>query len=532
MTSTFHSLETAKRSLYTQTTALSTTGHNISNANTAGYSRQVVKTQATSAFEMPGLRNWTSAGQLGSGVEVTAIARVRDSYLDDQFRGENSKLGAWEVRQETLSKLESIVNEPSDTGLSSVLNKFWSAWSDFSKDPQDITNRKIIKETTLAMTDSLNQTAKQLDAMTTDLTANIDLKATEINSYLQTIAQLNQNIAKVEYLGNNANDLSDQRDYAVDQLSKIANVSITKLDTGYQVSVGGTVAVAGGAVTAPVTAEGLKTAYDNGALSSGEIYGMFMSRDKYVVDYRNQLDTLANTLATGTFEMTLPAGSVIPEGTTLTTKNADGTTTNTLYNNTANNRTLTSDLVVQVDGINGLMKLGYTLDGSKPAAGVDLFTAGTQGGGIITAGNITLNKAIQDNPNLIASSFRVTGAGTDQESVVTGNAGIALIMADMKSTKFDFGAGASTPITLDDYFSSITGQLGVQAQEATRQVQNTSQLAEQVDTLKQSVSGVSLDEEMTNLVKFQQAYNASARFMTTFDEMLDKLINGTGTVGR
>ncbi len=529
MTSTFHSLETAKRSLFTQTTALGTTGHNIANANTAGYSRQVVNTKATTAFETPGLRNWVNPGQLGSGVEVTSITRVRDSYLDDQFRGENSGLGSWSVRQETLSKLEAVVNEPSDTGLSAVMNNFWSAWSDFSKDPQDITNRKIIKETTLAMTDSLNQTSKQLDAMTTDLTANINLKATEVNSLLQTIADLNAGINKVESLGNNANDLSDQRDHAVDQLSKIANVTVTKQDAGYQVSLGGTVAVAGTTVT-PVTEATLKAAYDGGTLNKGELYGMFVSRDDYVVDYRAQLDTLANTMANGKFEVTLPSGSVLPDGTTLNVVNADGTETSTTFSNASNNRTLTGDLKVKVDGINGLMKIGYTIDGAKPSAGVDLFTASS--GGAITAGNITLNQQIQNNPNLIASSFRVNGAGTTGETVVKGNAGLALIMADMKSMRFDFGAAASTPVTIDDYFSSITGQLGVQSKEAARQAQNATDLSDQVESLRQSVSGVSMDEEMTNLVKFQQAYNASARFMTTFDEMLDKLINGTGTVGR
>ncbi|GGN93250.1 flagellar hook-associated protein FlgK [Saccharibacillus kuerlensis] len=528
MTSTFHSLETAKRSLYTQTTALSTAGHNIANANTAGYSRQVVNTKAAAAFETPALRNWLNPGQLGSGVEVTSITRVRDSYLDDQFRGENSGMGAWTVRQETLSKLEAIVNEPSETGLSAVLNNFWSAWSDFSKDPQDITNRKIIKETTLAMTDSLNQTSKQLDAMTTDLTANINLKATEVNSLLQAVADLNAGIKKVENLGNNANDLSDQRDYAVDQLSKIANVTVTKLDTGYEVSLGGNIAVSGTTVT-PVTEASLKEAYGSGALNKGELYGMFVSRDDYVVDYRSQLDTLANTLANGEFKTTLPAGSVLPEGTQLTVISADGTETETTFSNANNNRTLTDSINVKVAGINGLMKIGYSIDGTTPSAGIDLFSGS---GGTITAGNITLNTLIQNNPNLIASSFRVTNPGTASETVVAGNAGLALIMADMKSTKFDFGSAASTPVTIDDYFGSITGQLGVESQEAARQAQNATSLADQVETLRQSVSGVSMDEEMTNLVKFQQAYNASARFMTTFDEMLDKLINGTGVVGR
>ncbi|MNI63688.1 flagellar hook-associated protein FlgK [compost metagenome] len=127
--------------------------------------------------------------------------------------------------------------------------------------------------------------------------------------------------------------------------------------------------------------------------------------------------------------------------------------------------------------------------------------------------------------------MRVTGAGTANEKVVIGNNDMALAMAGLKTAKFDFGAALSTPGTVDDYFSSIVGQLGVQTQEAERQAKNAEQLTEQVSLNRASVSGVSLDEEMTDLIKFQHAYSAASRFMTTFDELLNKLINGTGRVG-
>jgi flagellar hook-associated protein 1 FlgK len=245
---------------------------------------------------------------------------------------------------------------------------------------------------------------------------------------------------------------------------------------------------------------------------------MIVSRDKYVADYQKQLDQFANTLVNGKIQVAIPAGSVLPEGTML-----NGIT----Y--TGSNRTLTSDLTVTVQGINGLHKLGYGISNGTPVAGGDFFAS--KGGGAVTAGNITLNQAIIDNPSLIATSMRTTGTGTS-ESVVKGNNGLALLMANLKDTKFDFGGGLTAPTTIDDFFKAIVGQVGVQANEAKRQSDNAQILTAQVEQNRQAVSGVSLDEEMSNMIMFQHAYSAAARAMTSFDEMLDKLINGTGLVGR
>lgn len=526
MTSTFHSIETAKRSLNTQTAALNTTGHNISNANTEGYSRQIVKMQASLPMEAYGFLRSTAAGQMGTGVEFNSIERVRQSYLDDQYRNENSNLGSSSVRHDTLQKLEALMNEPSDTGLRKVLDNFWSAWSDLSQDPENITNRKIVSETTKALTDALNQMSTQLNTLDSDLTKSISLKASETNTLLQTVADLNNNITKLEGLGDNPNDLRDQRDLAIDKLSKIANVQVTQLSNGYQVTLGGQLVVSGSVVTAPVSAESLKAAYDGGALSSGEAFGLFMSRDRYVAEYKTQMDQLANTLANGDVEITLPAGTVLPEDTVLNT-GTNGTAVT--YSNANNNRTLTTDTKVTVKGINGLLQLGYTVSGATPETGVALFTA--KDGGVITAGTIILNPVISNDPNKISTSMRVTGTGTANEKVVIGNNDLALVMAGMKTAKFDFGTALSSTGSVDDYFSAIVGQLGVQTQEAERQTKNAEALTEQVEMSRQSVSGVSLDEEMTDLIKFQHAYSAASRFMTTFDELLNKLINGTGRVG-
>lgn len=525
MPSTFHSIETAKRSLFTQTAALNTTGHNISNANTEGYSRQVVKMQPSRPMEAYGILRSTAAGQIGTGVEFSSIERVRQTYLDDQYRNESSSYGAWSIRSSTLEKLETIMNEPSDSGIRKVLDNFWNAWSDLSQDPENITNRTIVKETALALTDALNQTGKQLDALSSDLTSNITLKATEINSLLTSVADLNNSITRLEGLGDNPNDLRDQRDLAIDKLSKLANVQVTQLDNGYQVTLGGQIVVAGDQVT-NVSADSLKAAFDGGTLSGGEVFGMFVSRDTYVTTYKGQMDQLALTLATGDIQVTLPAGTVLPEGTVLNTGLNGSPMT---YSNAANNRRLNADTPVTVQGINGLLQLGYTVNGTSPEKGLPLFTS--IGGGTLTATNITLNPDIKNDPNKIATSMRVSGAGTTNEAVVIGNNDLALLVAGLKNAKFDFGAALSQPGTVDDYFGSIIGQLGVQSAEAERQASNAQTLTENVDMSRQSVSGVSLDEEMSNLIKFQHAYSAASRFMTTFDELLNKLINGTGRVG-
>ena len=504
MRSTFHTLETAKRSLFTQQAAINTVGHNIANANTKGYSRQIVNMSAARPIEAYGLNRSVAPGQLGTGVEFTSINRIRTSFLDDQFRNQNKYLGSYEVQADTLDKLETIVNEPGNSGIRTVLENFWNSWSDLSKDPENVTGRKIVRENALALVDTFNQTSRQLADLSADLTNNIEVKATEMNTLLNTIASLNNEIRRIEGLGDNANDLRDQRDLLTDDLSKIVNVTVLDTDAGYSISMGGTALVTGTAVT-PVTADVLSDAYASGDLNSGEVHGMIVSRDVYVADYRRQLDTLANTMANGEIQVIVPAGSVLP-----------GTTT-----------PLAVDTAVTVNGINGLHKLGYTLEGgTPPATGLDLFTfaAGASG---ITADSIRLNPVIAADTNKIATSLRLDTSG----NVVKGNNTLALLMAELKDVKFGFdetsAGGGIYNSTLGDYYNSLVGALGVQAQEANRQLINTKTQLDQVDSSRQSVSGVSLDEEMSNLIRYQHAYSAAARLMSTFDEMLNKLINGT-----
>ncbi|WP_315372806.1 flagellar hook-associated protein FlgK [Paenibacillus xylanexedens] len=517
MTSTFHSIETAKRSLFTQTTALSTTGHNVANANTEGYSRQKVNMQASIPMEPFAFLHSTTPGQLGTGVEFDSITRVREKFLDDQYRNENTNFGSWSIQRDTLEKLEAIVNEPSDTGFRTVMDNFYKSWSDLSKNPEDVTARRIVKETTLALTDAMNQISRQLDNLNKDLDNNIEVKANEIQGYLGNIANLNSAIVKVESLGDNANDLRDQRDLMTDKLSKIININVTDSPQGYQIQMGGEALVTGGAAQVVVDSAFLNNAYTAGTLNNGEVHGMIKSRDTLVSDYQKQMDDLANTLANGDIEITIPLGSVLPE--------------NNPWGLTGGARKIDESFPnpVTVKGLNGLHQLGYSMDGTN-SPGLPFFTA-TGGGTSITAGNISLNAEILADPNKIATSLRTTTDASGTESIVKGNNTLAILLANLKDTPMKTADGLRTA-TIGAQFSAIVGQLGVQSQEAARQTSNTEFLVQQVETRRQSVSGVSLDEEMANMIKFQHAYSASARFMTTYDELLDKLINSTGTVGR
>jgi len=535
MRSTFMGLEISKRALFTQQAALNTTGHNIANSNTQGYSRQVVNMVASSPLEYPGLQRSTVPGQMGQGVEFDQITRIREKFLDDQYHNENKSLGDWSIRKDTLDKIEAIINEPSDTGIRQTVEAFWNSWQELSKSPENTTARVLVKERALAMTDAFNQTSKQLADLKSDLTTNIGIKATQANTYVSQIAKLNEDIYRIEGLGDNANDLRDQRDLIMDNLSKIVNITHTEDSNGYNVNMGSVNLVTGKDVGTTLTSDLLQSSAASGDLNSGEVYGMIQSRDNYVANYQFQLDSMVKTLVQGDVQTTLPKGMVVPEGTTLTVVNADGTTSTRNFTGTIAQRTLTDDLNVSVKGFNGLHQLGYSAT-SPLASGVPFFSLKT-GESDFSAGSITINPDILSDPSKISSSARSFTDTDGVVKVVKGNNDMALLLAGLKDKKvsFDPTTSGNTVLkdgTFDEFYRSIVGQLGVQSQEATRQTTNQQTLVDQVDSNRMGVSGVSLDEEMSNMIKFQKSYSAAARMMTTYDEMLDKIINSMGVVGR
>jgi flagellar hook-associated protein 1 FlgK len=511
MGSTFTGIEISKRSLFSHQAALTTTGHNISNSNTKGYTRQTVNLVAARPLEAVGLMRTTVAGQSGQGVEFSSITRIREGYLDAQFMNENKSLGQWTIRSDALEKLEKIVNEPSDTGIRQTIEGFWNAWQELTKYPDSRTNRVLVKERTIALTDSLNSTAVKLNELASDLTENIKVRAQQMDTILGGVAKLNEEIYRVEGLGNDANDLRDQRDLLVDELSGYINVTIIEDTRGYNISMGSTALVTGNSKDVEMTQSFLESSFGTN-LQNGEVAGMIFSRDQLVTSYKEDLNAMVRSIVQGEVEITLPANTILPSGVTVTDANG-----------TEFSGTLTSDTTVVVNGLNGLHQLGYTLN-DTPGQPFFQITAGKE------AETIKMNPDILDNVFLIAASNRTFVDEAGNTKVVKGSNEMALLIAGLKNKKFEYKEGQSG--TVDDYFRSIIGELGVQGQEAHRQLENQKALVEHVESRRQSVSGVSMDEEMTNMIKFQHAYNAAARAMTTCDEILDKVINGMGVVGR
>lgn len=232
MRSTFHGLETSKRAILTQTTALTTLGHNIANASTEGYTRQRVNLSATRPLEAMGMNRSVNPGQIGTGVQYDSITRVRDSFLDLQYRRENQTFSSWEVRNSTISSIEGIINEPSATGLSSVMNKFWNSWEVLNRDPTLLSARIDVVGSAVNFADTLQHVGKSLVNVSADIDSNISSKVNEANIITQEISQLNAFIRRTEAFGDNANDYRDQRDLLIDKLSALVDVQVTETPEG------------------------------------------------------------------------------------------------------------------------------------------------------------------------------------------------------------------------------------------------------------------------------------------------------------
>jgi flagellar hook-associated protein 1 FlgK len=504
MGSTFAGLEIAKRGLYAQQSALNTTGHNIANANTEGYTRQRVNMEATSPFPYPSLTNDRQAGQVGTGVLVSSIERLRERFLDLQYRGNNNNVGEYGAQADALGKVESIIGEPSDKGLKSTMNEFWNSWQKLTQRPNDVPTRETVLQSGKTLAQTINFIATDLNNLQNNINQEVKDKTDEINTITSQIAALNQQINDIVPHGYQPNDLYDKRDLLIDQLSKMIDINV---DTT-QVSVGGKqvdgavnitikntddgsgnpISLVNGTTNSPMTTSAnARTLADGtersdiyvggvkidflGSNISGELHGLIYSRDVSVQNYINRLDGLANSLIT------------------------------------------------QVNSLS---------DPSKPFFNPLTPQAGTAAGG--AAGAIEVVITAND---IKAGDPAVAGDNTNAQAMYNLKTTTQAIQWDHVS---DDGTWPGSPETTNATFDGFTGQmvsaLGIESQKAQRLLDNSQILLSDVENNRQSISGVSLDEEMSNMIKFQHAYNAAARTITTMDEMLDKIINSMGLVGR
>lgn len=498
MRSTFFGLDIARKALAAQQRALDVTGHNIANQATPGFSRQRAVLTTTNPYTVPGMHTGSAAGQVGTGVQVSTIYRLRDSYIDYQLRSQNQYLGKATAENQTLDRVEGIFSDLQGAGLKTAIADYFNAWQDLSRDGSNETVRAIVQQRGEAVADMFRHVDGQLTDVVNDINHGIRLTVTDINSIADRIGALNTQIQASELGGRNANDLRDRRDLLIDELSGLVDLHVFESHGQLSLIVNGVSLVRHDAVTHMTLTDSyhpdtnlhevvwVTTAGGEGnpvGAESGRLAGLVSSRTK-TLGYMRQLDTLALEFATAVNEQH-------QKGITLE-RNADGEPIGG------------GDFFVSSEG---------EVDPDRP----------------ISARFIFVHSDILDEDRGVG---RIAAAEIDDEdNVVPGDGANALAIAQIRNKLLfaDSAAGHSQgTATLEQYYEAIIGTLGVDAQHALHILDNQSLLVEQLEMRRSSVSGVSLDEEMTNMIQFQHAYNAAARLITVIDSVLDTLINRTG----
>jgi flagellar hook-associated protein 1 FlgK len=519
MTSTFHGLEVAKRGMFAQQSALSTTSHNIANANTPGYSRQRVNFEQTEPFPTASLNRPNIAGQIGTGVEAETVQRIREGFLDVQYRTENNKLGYWESRANALEKMEEIMNEPSDTGLSVTLDRFWQSLQDLAVNPTNAGARSVVRERGIAVAETFNYLATSIKSIQEDLKNELEVTVKEINSLALQINNINKQISEIEPHGYLPNDLYDERDRLLDQLSSLANIKVTNTPSG-----GNALEIAEGSMTVEIVD-------DNGKVLGTLVDAKSDRVNELSVGY-NSNNGLADSIEIGSkklgvleFNSTGKISSLIDSyGYTYTS--GESVFEKGLYPDMLGN--LDTMAFEFAEKFNEIHQEGYSIKdyNSGEHTSVDFFSFGD---GLLTdsKGAASLFRVSQE---IINSTDAIAAAYPDSSGEINlGNSQNAIRLAEVKNKTFSIGGNTTS---FQNFYEGVIGGMAVDAQEAERLTSNSQVLRDAVDERRQSVSAVSLDEEMTNMIQFQHAYNASARMITMQDEILDRIINGMGLSGR
>jgi flagellar hook-associated protein 1 FlgK len=461
----FSTLNLASRSLQAQMTGIEVTGQNISNINTPGYSRQTVQISASPDIA-------TSVGPEGTGADATSIQQMVSNLLNNQIQSQNSTSGYWNSQQSALQSAENGLDEflngssstsstsstgsTSDSGLSGQLTALFNAFQSVATSPTSISARQALISQAQTVAASFNNIDSQLTSLKSSLNSSLSSNVTSANQLLTGIATLNSQIATAQFSGGNANDLSDEREQDLENLSQLTNITTSSGANGaVNVTIGGQTLVSGNTVN-----DTLQT-YDAGG---GQM--------------------LVQT-ATGKVNLTLTGGSM--QG---TIDARDGT----LATMQSSVNTLASTLITQV---NTTQSGGYGLTGTTGNS----FFNGTD------ASTITVNPSLVNDPSLVQASDSATAPGDNT---------VALALANLATTT---QSGLDNQ-TFNDSYDSTVQDLGTALQNANTEVTNQTAVTSMLSTQRGSVSGVNVDEEMTNMMTFQQAYQASAQLVTTINTML------------
>lgn len=622
MGSTFSGIELGKRSIMAHTDAISTAGHNISNANTEGYSRQRVQLKEFDPLYRPDLERPERAGMIGQGIDVQSITRIRDEMLDQRITAQQNQESYWDTRSKYYTMIEQIYNEPDEVSVRSNMDKFWESWQELSINPESQAARQAVVTRGESLSDSIKSKWENLMGVGSLINSDIDSTVKQINSYANQIAAVNSEIVRSRGVGDNPNDLLDRRDLLVDKLSKLANITTDRRDPDeFMVHLDGKVLVQGGvarnfdlvSLTDNNGYEKLVWAdtREDVSVSGGTLGALIELRD---VDVRNEIQSLntmtmnfsdlvndvhrnaygANNVTgldfftqhsfvenvngnfdrngdgvldhsyifrfTGTttlnpqeqigFEgvMTFsgPSGNVqVPYHPTDTVETVinrinDSNGEVKAYLDRNNNLVLKGttaqnvenpDFVIRHVEDSGFFLTGYSgilaasgADGAYDFARADAVDslAGAQfavSPVLNPAGYIEVNGVIKNDVKSVAAAFR-----DDSGNVNAGDGRAAVEIASIRNTKVMIGHER----TLDDYFADSVTNVGLKGEQAENNLKSHMAIMNDLRTIRDSISGVNIDEELSDIIKFQHGYNAAAKFVTIWDSLIDTVINRLG----
>ncbi|QLY25925.1 flagellar hook-associated protein FlgK [Bdellovibrio sp. KM01] len=457
-------MDTGKRSLMNSQTALQTVGHNIANKSTEGFSRQRVELLSNVPIGEGGL-------QIGMGARAGVVTRVNNPWLEKQIQKEGMTMGFEDSRADGLSRVEQIYNEQNNKGLNQYVTDFFNGFRELSNNPESLASRTMVRETAVGMVKDFGRVTSQLRGVQEDLDAQIKTTIGEVNEITKEIASLNEKIQTVEVSKVPANDERDRRDLLLKKLGD-------KIDITWAEGKDGMVSVTAGRTAILVSGTGaseLKARQTD-------------TRDRMEIFYQG----------TGT-----PAN--------VTEQISGGRIGGALD---------VRDHVIE-DLLGHIDNLAYTLATEVNKAHIEGFDRNGKTGVLFfeqpesvkgAAANISMNKTIFNDVSRIAAGSRADAPGDNT---------VANVISSLQYKQVMDGGTA----TMDDYYNTQVGQVGAMVQRAVKSQESQKNVINQLTNIRESISGVSLDEETTKMIEFQKTYDASARLIKTADEMFDTVLN-------
>jgi flagellar hook-associated protein 1 FlgK len=455
----------ARTALSASQAAIGVVSHNIANASTPGYSRQRAELVAGTPIAMP-------PSVLGTGVVLKDVARLRDGLLDFSYREHTAQSGYMGRRSDLLGQVQTLHGDVTTTGLSDTLDAFWNAWSDLANDPSSTTTRIVVRQTGEQLAAQFRQLANGLQTFSESTDRQLRADVDTFNRLTGTIAQLNMNIVADEAGGGTSGDLRDARDRAIDQLSQITGVQVVERKNG-------SVAINVGGITVVDATESTALRVD----TTGGQYRLVSERGIVIPGASGavgaSLDVLNRDLPTARAELDAIARAVV-------------STVNTLHENGTNRL-----------GQTGLKFFG---DNGDPTT--------------VRAATFSLSLDIADAQSIAAGTGGVD-PNTGEPIYASGRNDVALALAGLRTATNAALNGSS----ISDAYAASIGRIGADLRAAVDAAEAHTTLASQADIRRISVSGVSIDEELVSLIRFQNAYGAAARLVTVADEMMQTLLD-------